>query len=134
MIESVRKRSERHRAFEKLDDQTIMRPHKIVLEVKVTHPSKNKGNTFERELVNEALAAGIEAKRAWGSNGLSLGMVEEVDCLIGGFKIQAKRRKSINKQLIPTESVDCVAMRCDHGEALIVMRFSDWLRFLKTGG
>ena len=53
-------------------------------------PSKAKGNRFEREIVNKMTSLGIKAKRAWGSNGVSLGMHEEVDVLIGNdFKIQA---------------------------------------------
>ena len=45
-------------------------------------PSKAKGNRFEREIVNKMTSLGIKAKRAWGSNGASLGMHEEVDVLI----------------------------------------------------
>jgi Holliday junction resolvase len=32
------------------------------------HPSKRKGNRFERELVKAFEAAGLQAERAWGSN------------------------------------------------------------------
>ena len=46
-------------------------------------PSKAKGNRFEREIVNEAKRAGCTAVRAWGSNGQSLGLHEEVDLTIG---------------------------------------------------
>ena len=40
---------------------------------------KQKGNRIERECVNIAKESGIEAKRAWGSDGRSLGWTEEVD-------------------------------------------------------
>lgn len=93
-------------------------------------PSKRKGNNYERELVNSAKEAGIDAKRAYASNGQSLGQHEEVDCLIGGFKVQAKRRKSVASHFVPTEHVDCVALRPDHGETLVVMRWGDWLKLL----
>ena len=43
-------------------------------------PSKQKGNAFEREIVNLAKEFGLKAVRAWGSNGQSLGLHEEVDC------------------------------------------------------
>jgi Holliday junction resolvase len=39
----------------------------------MTHTSKRKGNAYERELVNQAIAAGLTSKRAYASNGLSLG-------------------------------------------------------------
>ena len=45
-------------------------------------PSKQKGNAFEREVVNLAKGFGLKAVRAWGSNGQSLGLHEEVDCTI----------------------------------------------------
>jgi len=33
----------------------------------LSHPSKIKGNKFERELVDLAKKRGLSAKRAWGS-------------------------------------------------------------------
>ena len=92
-------------------------------------PSKAKGNRFEREIVNTVLSSGFnKCKRAWGSNGASLGMHEEVDVLIGNsFKIQAKCRKKIASFLIPTEHVDAVICKEDHGEMLIIMRLDDVL-------
>ena len=99
----------------------------------MTHPSKQKGNRYERELVKLAIESGIEAKRAYGSNGEALGMHAEVDCLIGGFKVQAKRRKSIAGYMVPSEHVDVQAVRADFGETVIVMRLSDWLDLVKKG-
>ena len=93
-------------------------------------PSKQKGNRFEREIVNKATQSGLSAKRAWGSNGASLGMHEEVDLIIGKdpvIKIQAKCRKSLASFLQPTEHVDAVVCKQDRGEVLIIMRFNDWL-------
>ena len=91
-------------------------------------PSKAKGNRFEREIVNKLTSLGITAKRAWGSNGASLGMHEEVDVLVGSsFKIQAKCRKKIASFLIPTEHVDAVICKEDRGEMLIIMRLDDVL-------
>ena len=91
-------------------------------------PSKAKGNRFEREIVNRLTNLGIKAKRAWGSNGASLGMHEEVDVLVGSsFKIQAKCRKKIASFLIPTEHVDAVICKEDRGEMLIIMRLDDVL-------
>ena len=91
-------------------------------------PSKAKGNRFEREIVNKMTSLGIKAKRAWGSNGASIGMHEEVDVLIGkDFKIQAKCRKKIASFLIPTEHVDAVICKEDRGDMLIIMRLDDVL-------
>ena len=93
-------------------------------------PSKAKGNRFEREIVNKLTSLGITAKRAWGSNGASLGMHEEVDVLVGSsFKIQAKCRKKLASFLVPTEHVDAVVCKQDRGETLIIMRFNDWLDY-----
>ena len=92
-------------------------------------PSKAKGNRFEREIVSTVLSSGFnKCKRAWGSNGASLGMHEEVDVLLGeNFKIQAKCRKKIASFLIPTEHVDAVVCKQDRGEMLIIMRLDDVL-------
>tara|TARA_R110002020_G_scaffold114778_8_gene264104 strand:- start:20305 stop:20631 length:327 start_codon:yes stop_codon:yes gene_type:complete len=96
----------------------------------VPSPSKQKGNRFEREIVNKAVQSGLTAKRAWGSNGASLGMHEEVDLVIGKepeIKIQAKCRKKLATFLQPTEHVDAVVCKQDRGETLIILRFEDWL-------
>ncbi len=98
----------------------------------MTTPSKNKGNNYERELVNDAISKGIAAKRAYASNGESLGMHAEVDCLIGGYRVQAKRRKKVAAHLIPSEHVDCVTTRADHGETPVVMKWDDWLDLLEN--
>ena len=93
-------------------------------------PSKQKGNRFEREVVNKAVQSGLTAKRAWGSNGAALGMHEEVDLVIGKnpeIKIQAKCRKKLATFLQPTEHVDAVVCKQDRGETLIILRFEDWL-------
>ena len=44
--------------------------------------SKQKGNRFEREVVNRAKELHIGAERAYASNGLSLGHTEEVDVVV----------------------------------------------------
>tara|TARA_R100000655_G_scaffold2758_5_gene10733 strand:+ start:126 stop:443 length:318 start_codon:yes stop_codon:yes gene_type:complete len=91
--------------------------------------SKDKGNRFEREIVNTCKDAGLDAKRAWGSNGRSLGWHEEVDVLLGKtFKIQAKCRKKLADFLLPTEHVDAVVCKQDRGETLIILRFDDWVK------
>jgi len=93
----------------------------------MTHPSKRKGNNFERELVNEAIEMGVEAKRAYASNGQSLGHHETVDILVGGHRVQCKRIAKIAKVYRVTENQDAVAFREDRGETFVLVRWSDWL-------
>ena len=87
----------------------------------MTHPSKVKGNTFEREIVNEAKLWGIEAKRAYGSNGLALGRTEDVDILLNGFEIQCKRRKKLPDIVRPDRSDIIQVVREDHGESFAIL-------------
>ena len=103
----------------------------------MSHPSKVKGNRIEREIVDIFKQYGFtEAKRAWGSNGQSLGLHEEVDCLAeGDLRIQAKRRKKIAEWLKPSVFVDAVVVREDRGESYIRIRLEefcdDYAKFLK---
>ena len=94
----------------------------------MAHPSKRKGNTYERELVQQARAAGLPAERAYASNGRSLGMAEDVDVVVAGQRIQAKRRKRLPMHLRPSETVDAVAFREDHGATNVLLRWSDFLK------
>lgn len=98
----------------------------------MTHPSKRKGNTYERELVKQAIASGLPAERAYASNGRALGHGEEVDLLVGGKRIQAKRRKSIASFMRPTEQVDAVTIRQDRGETLVVVTWWEYLDLVKA--
>ena len=94
----------------------------------MAHPSKQKGNRFEREIVSLCEIWETKCKRAWGSNGEALGMHAEVDCVIDDdYKVQAKVRKRLPKYLIPSEEVDAVVFKQDRGEVLMLVRFEDWL-------
>ena len=91
-------------------------------------PSKAKGNRFEREIVDKAKDRGLKySQRAWGSNGMSLGEHPEVDCLIDGYKVQAKVRKKLPAYLIPSKEVDAVVFKQDSGEILMLVRYEDRL-------
>ena len=96
----------------------------------MAHPSKRKGNTFEREIVNQATDQGIPAKRAWGSNGQSLGCTADVDCLIGDYKVQAKRRKKIAEYMRPSGGADIQVIRADRQQALAVMPYELFLQLI----
>ena len=90
--------------------------------------SKQKGNRFERQIVQMCTAKDIPSKRAWGSNGMSLGLPEEVDVLIDSdIRVQAKVRKAMGAWMLPSEDVDLQVIKRDRGETLVVMRFDDWL-------
>ena len=94
--------------------------------------SKQKGNRFERQIVQMCTEKDIPSKRAWGSNGMSLGMAEEVDVLIDSdIKVQAKVRKAMGAWMLPSDEVDLQVIKRDRGEALAVMRFDDWLNYYR---
>ena len=58
----------------------------------MANKSKAKGNRFERQIVELCTIWDTKAVRAWGSNGKSLGMHEEVDVLIeDDFRVQQKK-------------------------------------------
>jgi len=97
----------------------------------MTHPSKAKGNRFERALVNTAKESGLDAKRAYASNGEALGEGPEVDLMVEGVRIQAKVRAKLAKFLQIPDGCDAVAAKQDFGETLLIMRFTDFLDLLK---
>jgi len=104
---------------------------------------KQKGNRIERECVNTAKGFGFESKRAWGSDGRSLGWHEEVDMTIElpntfkpeissqVFKFQVKGRKAIADYLKPCEHVYGQILKEDRKETLVVLRYVDLLTLFK---
>lgn len=97
----------------------------------MSHPSKIKGNNYEREIVKQAEEKGLIAERAYASNGRALGEHEEVDCIVGGCRIQAKRRKALPKFLAINDGVDAVVFRQDRGESLVLLKLDDFLDKIK---
>ena len=100
----------------------------------MSHPSKIKGNKFERDCCKKAELFEIPSKRAWGSDGRSMGLDAEVDIVIGDKKhkdechCQCKIRKRLPGYVFPkTNVVDCHLIREDRGETYIVMRYDDYL-------
>ena len=93
--------------------------------------SKRKGTGYENELVKRLIDAGFKnVKRAWGSDGRSLGLEPDVDIVAEDYKIQAKRRKVIPKWL-RLGNCDVVMFREDRGLTFVMMTFDDWVRCLK---
>jgi Holliday junction resolvase len=98
----------------------------------MAHPSKNKGNRFERLVVNITKDEGIPAKRAYGSNGEALGCHEEVDVLINNtIKVQCKTRKKIASWMIPSKHVDIQVIKEDRGIPYAVLPYDDYLELIK---
>ena len=98
------------------------------------HPSKRKGNRYERELVNQAISSGVPAKRAPGSNGEAIGEHAEVDLIVGGFRGQAKIRKAIASYITPSEHVDFQVLRENGGTSYVVIEWWNFLDLLKAAG
>jgi len=100
---------------------------------------KQKGNRIERECVNLAKDYGFVSKRAWGSDGRSLGWHEEVDMIIecnnmenvNPMKFQVKGRKAIADYLKPCEHVFGQILKEDRKEALVTIRYKDLLDLFK---
>ena len=100
----------------------------------MSHPSKIKGNKFERDVVKKAELFEINGKRAWASDGRSLGLDAEVDVVIGNKKyndemhVQCKIRKRLPEYIFPkNDAIDSHVIRENRGEAYIVMRYEDYL-------
>ncbi len=99
----------------------------------MAHPSKNKGNRFERLIVNLTKDIGIKAKRAYASDGRALGCHEEVDVLIDGrIKVQCKSRKKIANWMMPSEHVDIQVIKEDRGIPYAVLPYDDYLELIKN--
>jgi len=100
---------------------------------------KQKGNRIERECVNLAKGFGFESRRAWGSDGRSLGWHEEVDMTIdlpcknndNPYKFQVKGRKAIADYLKPCEHVYGQILKEDRHEPLVTIRYKDLLTLFK---
>jgi len=97
----------------------------------MTHPSKVKGNNFERELVNQAQDSGLVAERAYASNGRALGEAEAVDLVVGAKRVQAKRRKKIASFLEIPDGCDAVVFREDRGETKVLISWWEYLDLVK---
>ena len=87
--------------------------------------SKAKGNRFEHECVDRLKEMGLkDVKRSWGSNGLALGLTEDVDILADDIKIQCKVRKAIPKWLA-LGNCDLVLFKEDRGEIFVIQKLKD---------
>ena len=100
----------------------------------MSNPQKNKGNRFERKIVEICELHDIPAKRAYASDGRSLGMSSEVDVLINDdIKVQAKCRKKLAAHIQPNENVDVQIVKQDRGPTMVIMEINDFLLMYKKG-
>ena len=95
-------------------------------------PNRNKqrGYELEKELVDKALAWGLQAERAWGSDGRAIGETSGVDLKVAGHKIQAKRVKRISARYKPPVGAESVAFREDRGKTYIMVPYETLLALL----
>jgi|TARA_R110000822_G_scaffold18842_5_gene61790 hypothetical protein len=100
----------------------------------VPSKSKAKGNRFEVECVKKAQEFGLEAKRAWGSDGRSLGLHAEVDMVIEDFTVQCKVRKRIAEWIKPSDTVGELHLQLvkeSRGDIYAIISMTHLLRMLK---
>jgi Holliday junction resolvase len=95
-------------------------------------PSKIKGNKFERDCVKKAKELKLEAVRAWGSDGRSLGLSEDVDMVLEGLYVQCKIRKRLAKWVLPPKSCNIAVVREDRGETYVTIAYEEFLSMLRT--
>jgi hypothetical protein len=103
----------------------------------MSNPSKRKGYAFEKEVLDKALARGLSAERAWGSNGQAKGWHQEVDEKIEGDRAQLKSRKKLPEIVRPSEHVDVQIVKENRGTTWVIMsldRYFDLLEFEKEVG
>lgn len=99
-------------------------------------PSKAKGNRAEVKLVKYLESQGLDAKRAWGSNGRAMGEHEEVDVKSAGCRIQVKARKALPAIITSalTEHVDAAVLMEDRRVPVVVIRLDSFAKILKAHG
>tara|TARA_R110002020_G_scaffold56770_2_gene156828 strand:+ start:3792 stop:4097 length:306 start_codon:yes stop_codon:yes gene_type:complete len=93
--------------------------------------SKQKGNRFERECAGKCKKRNIECKRAYASNGESLGLKADVDLLINNnIAVQCKVRKKIPLWIKPPKSCSITLVKEDRGEIYTIIRYEDYLKLI----
>lgn len=97
--------------------------------------NKIRGNSFEREVVQKLMGQSIQAKRAWGSDGRSMGEHEEVDIVIDTndtkYLVQCKRRKKISEVVKPNKNVHFQIFKEDRGEIFVTITLNQLMTFIK---
>jgi len=92
--------------------------------------SKRKGIRFEHDIVALVKSYGIEAQRAFSSDGRTVGWEAGTDLKFAGFCAQAKRRKDLPEYLSMEGEVNLVVIREDRGRPLALIDLEHLLRIL----
>ncbi len=98
--------------------------------------NKQRGYELEREVVVAAEAAGLEAKRVFGSgqHKVQLGDDFAGDVVVEGLRVECKRRKSGFKLIYDAfdqDDADIVVVRADRSPRLWVLREAVVLKLLE---
>jgi hypothetical protein len=94
--------------------------------------NKQYGKKFEADLVKQANDMGFNAKRAWGSNGKSLGQHESVDMMIDDARFQCKTKQKLPQWLgYNPEHMDGVIFKTLRGQAFVLIPYIDYLTLFK---
>ena len=98
--------------------------------------NKQRGYELEREVVVAAEAAGLEAKRVFGSgqHKVQLGDDFAGDVVVEGLRVECKRRKSGFKLIYDAfdqDDADIVVVRADRSPRLWVLREAVVLELLE---
>jgi hypothetical protein len=94
--------------------------------------NKARGYRLEKLIVDMAKRMGINACRAWGSNGRALGYTDDIDGELGGFLFQAKMKKDLPKWLRIPVLARAVIFRTDFDTPKCLIELSWYLELLKT--
>lgn len=96
----------------------------------MSNKSKQKGNRLEREVVKSAIAAGFSSKRAWGSNGQSIGLPFDVDVVINDKNFQCKSRKRLPKIFLIPESCYGTILKQNNGKPYVLLYLEDYYKLI----
>lgn len=98
--------------------------------------NKARGYELEREVVLAAEAAGLEAKRVFGSGAHKAQLGEDFagDVVLAGLRVECKRRKGGFKLLYDAfgqDDADVVCVRADRSPRLYLLRERLFLELLR---
>lgn len=101
----------------------------------MTHPSKRKGNGYEREVVAFLQTQGVSAERVPLSGAVKGGSFEgDIDCPVRGRKqkLECKRRRRGFKTLYSLLGANFgLVVRDDQADSLVVLRLKDFAELTK---
>lgn len=92
--------------------------------------NKKRGYALEAKVVEMARERGLEARRAWGSNGQAIGLPATVDVEVAGRYFQCKKRKALADYVRPAKACHGQIIEQDYGQPLVVLPLSDYLEMM----